>query len=62
VADRERDNRRAPRSDVEDGRARNESGPRRVGEVREEREAEREQDRKRRESELGTSWVSVILG
>ena len=24
--------------------------------------AEREQDRKRREAELGTSWVSVILG
>jgi hypothetical protein len=35
-----------------------ESAPRRVEHVREEREA----DRARRESELGTSWVSVILG
>jgi hypothetical protein len=35
-----------------------ESAPRRVEHVREEQEA----DRVRRESELGTSWVSVILG
>jgi len=35
-----------------------ESAPRRVEEVREERET----DRARRESELGTSWTSVILG
>ena len=35
-----------------------ESAPRRVGDAREEREAERH----RRESELGTSWISVILG
>jgi len=35
-----------------------ESAPRRVAEVREERET----DRARRESELGTSWTSVILG
>jgi hypothetical protein len=35
-----------------------ESAPRRVEDVREEREA----DRAQRESELGTSWVSVILG
>jgi hypothetical protein len=35
-----------------------EPAPRRVEHVREEREA----DRARRESELGTSWVSVILG
>ena len=34
------------------------STPRRVGDAREEREAERH----RRESELGTSWISVILG
>ena len=62
MTDRERGNTGAPSSDVEDHRVGNDSGPRRVGEVREEREAEREQDRKRRESELGTSWVSVILG
>ncbi len=37
---------------------REESAPRRAGDVREEREA----DRARRESELGTSWISVILG
>src|SRR5215204_1789314 len=61
MTDRERGNRGAPGADVDD-RARTESAPRRVGEVRKEREAEREQDRKRRESELGTSWASVILG
>jgi hypothetical protein len=37
---------------------REESAPRRAEDVREERVAERE----RRESELGTSWISVILG
>lgn len=37
---------------------RGESAPRRVGDAREEREAERH----RREAELGTSWISVILG
>jgi len=37
---------------------RGESAPRRVGDAREEREAER----RRRGSELGTSWISVILG
>lgn len=61
MTDRERGNTGAPGADVDD-RARGESGPRRVGEVWEEREAEREQDRKRREPELGTSWVSVVLG
>lgn len=35
-----------------------ESAPRRVENVREERAAERE----RREAELGTSWLSVVLG
>jgi hypothetical protein len=35
-----------------------ESAPRRVGDAREEREAERH----RREAELGTSWISVTLG
>ena len=53
MADRERGNTGAPSSDVADG-----SAPRRVGEVRE----EREEDRRRRESELGTSWASVIFG
>ena len=50
----------APRSDADEGRtaARDDSASRRVGDVREEREAERS----RRESELGTSWVSVVLG
>lgn len=37
---------------------REDTAPRRVGEVREEREAER----RRREDELGTSWTSVVLG
>src|ERR687885_2658525 len=37
---------------------REESAPRRAGEVREDRMA----DRERREAELGTSWISVILG
>src|SRR5215212_4641282 len=37
---------------------REESAPRRAGDVREERVA----DRQRREAELGTSWISVILG
>jgi hypothetical protein len=50
MTDREGGNRGAPRSDEEDDRARNESAPRRVGEVREEREAERERGRRRRES------------
>src|SRR5215213_4896479 len=34
------------------------SGPRRVGNAR----REHEEDRQRRESQLGTSWISVILG
>src|SRR5918997_5880254 len=37
---------------------REESAPRRAGDVREERVA----DRERREAELGTSWTSVVLG
>jgi amino acid transporter len=61
LTDRERGNTEAPSSDVDD-RDGAESAPRRVGEVREERETERERDRKRRDAELGTSWVSVILG
>ena len=58
MSDRERGNTGAPSSAVEDRRAGGDSAPRRVGEVREEREAERE----RREAELGTSSGSVILG
>src|ERR671915_1394659 len=37
---------------------REESAPRRAGDVREERAAERQ----RHEAELGTSWISVVLG
>jgi amino acid transporter len=37
---------------------REESAPRRAGDVREERAA----DYQRREAELGTSWISVVLG
>jgi hypothetical protein len=58
MTDRERGNTNAPRSDVDQGRTRDESAPRRAGDVREEREA----DRRHRESELGTSWASVIFG
>jgi VIT1/CCC1 family predicted Fe2+/Mn2+ transporter len=39
-----------------DGRA--ESGTRRVGDAR----REHEEDRRRRENELGTSWISVVFG
>jgi len=58
-------NREEPRADPgERGTddARSESAPRRVGEVRQEREAERETEQRRRENELGTSWTSVIFG
>ena len=61
MTDRERGNTDAPKiqeNEVRSGDARAESGTRRVGEVRQDREA----DRKRRESELGTSWASVIFG
>jgi hypothetical protein len=58
--ERRRGNTDAPR--VEEREVREDggghSGPRRVGDAREEREAERN----RRESELGTSWISVVLG
>jgi hypothetical protein len=56
MTDRDRGNTEAPRVDEAEGRA--DSGTRRVGDARREQEAER----KRRESELGTSWVSVVLG
>lgn len=58
MTDRERGNTDAPRSDMDEERSRDESAPRRVGHVRE----EREEDRRRRESDLGTSWTSVIFG
>jgi hypothetical protein len=56
MTDRGTGNTDAPRVDENEGRA--ESGPRRVGDARGDHEAERQ----RRESELGTSWVSVVLG
>ncbi len=46
----------APRVGEDEGRA--DSGTRRVGDARREQEAERH----RRENELGTSWMSVVLG
>lgn len=49
---------RVEENEVRSGDGHAESGPRRVGEVRQ----DREEDRKRRESELGTSWTSVIFG
>jgi hypothetical protein len=51
----------APRVDeneVRSGDGQAESGPRRVGDAR----REHEEDRKRRETELGTSWTSVVFG
>ncbi len=54
MTDRDRGNSDAPK--VNEGR--DDAGTRRVGDARREHEA----DRQRRESELGTSWVSVILG
>jgi hypothetical protein len=56
MTDRDRGNTDAPRVGEDEGRA--DSGTRRVGDARREQEAER----KRRQSELGTSWVSVVLG
>ena len=56
MTDRDRGNTDAPRVGEDEGRS--ESGTRRVGDARRDQEAERH----RRESELGTSWVSVVLG
>ena len=56
MTDRDRGNTDAPRVGGDEGRS--ESGTRRVGDARRDQEAERH----RRESELGTSWVSVVLG
>ena len=62
MTDRERGNQNAPKVDekeVRSGEVRSgDSGPRRVGDARRDHEA----DRNRRESELGTSWTSVIFG
>lgn len=59
MADRERGNTDAPRVEEHDARSGGtDSGPRRVGEAR----REHEEDRNRRESELGTSWTSVVFG
>jgi hypothetical protein len=60
MADRDKGNTDAPRVDEHDARSggRAESGPRRVGDARK----EHEEDRNRREGELGTSWTSVIFG
>ena len=58
---REEGNTEAPKvdeSEVRFGDGRAESGTRRVGDVRQ----DREDDRKRRENELGTSWTSVVFG
>jgi len=60
VTDKDRGNTNAPKVDeneVHRGDS-NDSGPRRVGDARRDHEA----DRKARESELGTSWTSVIFG
>ena len=59
MADRERGNTDAPRVEEHDAHSGGtDSGPRRVGEAR----REHEEDRNRRESELGTSWTSVVFG
>jgi hypothetical protein len=57
VTDRDRGNENAPKVDENEARS-GDSGPRRVGDARRDHEA----DRNRRESELGTSWTSVIFG
>jgi hypothetical protein len=57
MTDRERGNTDAPRVDENEAH-REESGPRRVGDARQ----AHEEDRRRRESELGTSWISVVFG
>jgi len=45
-------------NEVRSGGGQAETGTRRVGDAR----REQEEDRKRRESELGTSWTSVVFG
>jgi hypothetical protein len=61
MSDRDRrGNEDAPRVDTNETRtdSRDESGPRRVGDVR----RDQENERSNRDSELGTSWVSVFFG
>jgi hypothetical protein len=59
MTDKQRGNENAPKVDENETRSSDtDSGPRRVGDAR----RDHEQDRKRRESELGTSWASVIFG
>ena len=61
MTDREQGNTDAPRveeNEVRSGDDRAGSGTRRVGNARQ----EHEEDRKRRENELGTSWTSVVFG
>ena len=57
MTDRDSGNQRAPKVDEREVHS-DDSGPRRVGDARRDHEA----DRHRRESELGTSWTSVIFG
>src|SRR5918997_1493281 len=59
MTDKQRGNENAPKVDENETRSNGtDSGPRRVGDAR----RDHEQDRKRREGELGTSWTSVIFG
>ncbi|HEV2094036.1 MAG TPA: YrzE family protein [Rubrobacter sp.] len=59
MTDRQRGNQDAPNVHENEARSgRTDSGPRRVGDARRDHEA----DRNRRESELGTSWTSVVFG
>ena len=61
MTDRGKGNTDAPKVDERDARSgdgRADSGPRRVGEAR----RDHEEERNRRESELGTSWTSVVFG
>lgn len=60
MTDRDRGNTNAPKVDERDARSggRTETGPRRVGDAR----RDHEEDRNRSESELGTSWTSVVFG
>ena len=59
MTDKERGNTDAPKADENEARSGGtDSGPRRVGDAR----RDHEEDRNRRESELGTSWTSVVFG
>ena len=58
MTDKDRGNTDAPKVDENDARSGGGSGPRRVGDARRDHEA----DRRQNESDLGTSWTSVIFG